>query len=64
MDNLTDMVAWEEGTLSEEGEVNLFQRLVDSGLAWQLQGMYGRQAQLMLQAGVIHLPGQEAKHAE
>jgi hypothetical protein len=48
------LVAWEQGALSAEGEITLFQELVDSGLAWQLQGMYGRQAMAMLDAGLIH----------
>jgi hypothetical protein len=53
--NLLDwMVAWEEGALSAEGEIALFQRLVDNGMAWTLQGMYGRQAAAMLEAGLIH----------
>lgn len=55
---LDQMVKWEEGTLSEEDTVNLFQELVTTGIAWQLQGMYGRQASAMLDAGVITSPFQ------
>ena len=44
MNNLDDMMAWEEGTLSEEDTQALFERLVKSGLIYQLQGMYGREA--------------------
>lgn len=46
------MIAWEEGDLSDEDTITLFQRLIDSGLAWKLQGAYGRQAQVLLEAGV------------
>lgn len=53
VDNDIDaMMAWEQGELSDEDTVTLFQRLIDSGLAWQLQGCYGRQAMRMLEAGV------------
>ena len=54
MTNLTsDIIAYEQGELSEEATIDLFQRLVDSGLAWQLQGHYGRTAHAMIRAGVV-----------
>lgn len=54
--NLGAMMDWENGTLNQDETIKLFQGLVDSGLAWRLQGMYGRQAQRMLDAGLIHRP--------
>jgi hypothetical protein len=48
------MLAWEEGELNEDEIVVLFQRLVDNGMAWTLQGMYGRQAQRLIDAGLVH----------
>jgi len=47
------MMAFEEGELSEEKTLELFQGLVNSGLAWKLQGSYGRMAKALLDAGLI-----------
>jgi hypothetical protein len=47
------LVALDEGTLTEQQEIELFQNLVDSGLAWQLEGRIGRQAADMIEAGVV-----------
>jgi hypothetical protein len=53
---LDQMIAWEEGEISYEGMIALFQALVNSGMAWQLQGMYGRQAAALLESGEITSP--------
>lgn len=54
MDIIGDVLAFECGELDEDATVILFQRLVDSGAAWQLQGYYGRMAQAMIDAGLIY----------
>ena len=46
--------AYEEGELSDDEIIEGFQHLVTSGIAWQLQGSYGRAAAAMLEAGLIH----------
>jgi hypothetical protein len=51
------IIAFENGELDEDGIIALFQSLVDSGLAWQLQGCYGRQAAAMIEKGLIHAKG-------
>ena len=53
MDQFDMMMAWEEGTLSDEDTVTLFQALVDNGMAWTLQGFYGRQAMALIDAGLV-----------
>ncbi len=39
---------------SREEQIEAWQYLVDSGLAWKLQGWFGRTATALLQAGILH----------
>lgn len=50
------IISYEEGKLSEEETIDLFQYLLDTGMCWTLQGMYGRQALRFLEAGLITPP--------
>lgn len=50
-DMLDRLIDHEEGRLSEPETVQLFQQLIDTGLAWKLQGHYGRTAQALIEAG-------------
>ena len=43
---------YEDGKLNETEEIGLFQELINSGLAWQLQGSYGRTAEVLIQKGL------------
>lgn len=47
------IIDYENGELDEDETVSLFQELVDDGLAWQLQGSYGRTAQALIDAGLV-----------
>lgn len=47
------IMQYESGDMSVEDTRVLFQHLVDTGLAWQLQGHYGRTAQRMIDAGEL-----------
>lgn len=51
---LDQMMMWEDGELDSDDEIDLFQHLVDTGLVWELQGMYGRRAEELLRAGAIY----------
>lgn len=51
------IMAYEDGEMPSDDVVPFFQRLVDSGLAWQLQGSYGRAAHHLVQSGLVFLPG-------
>ena len=54
-DAVGKIIAYEQGELDgdEEEVVRLFQHLVDTGMAWQLQGHYGRTAERMINAGLV-----------
>lgn len=56
LSQLDRMILWEQGELCYEDTLELFQELVDSGLAWQLQGCYGRYAQGLIGQGAIAAP--------
>ena len=49
--HIDKIIAYENGDLSFEQTIELFQALIDSGLAWQLQGRYGRVAQNLIEEG-------------
>jgi hypothetical protein len=58
------IIAYEDGTLDHDEMVALFQQLTDTGMAWSLQGHYGRTAARLIAAGecrpagnVIPFPG-------
>lgn len=52
-DVLSAMIDYEMGVLDTDKTIELFQYLVDTGLAWTLQGHYGRTAQDMINQGLI-----------
>lgn len=56
MDQVDNIIAYEQGELDEEDTITLFQSLINSGLAWQLQGSYGRTAMAMVDAGLCEMP--------
>jgi hypothetical protein len=53
MDEVSSIIAFENGELEEDDVISLFQRLLDSGLVWSLQGSYGRMATALIEEGLI-----------
>ena len=54
MDIVSRIMAYEEGDLPDTEVIRLFQELIDSGMAYQLQGHYGRTAESLIEAGYCH----------
>jgi hypothetical protein len=52
-DTVGQIMAYEQGELDGDEAVELFQRLLDSGLVWKLQGAYGRVATRLIKQGII-----------
>ena len=47
------IIRYEQGEMDPEETLEFFQELVNTGLAWQLQGHYGRTAQALINEGLI-----------
>lgn len=43
---------------SEEQMINAWQHLIDTGIAWSLQGFFGRTAASLIEQGVCHPQGE------
>lgn len=52
------IIAYESGELNTIEVVELFADLVKSGMAWTLQGSYGRSAQSLINSGFITAEGE------
>lgn len=52
------LMDYEIGALTKDEVIELFARLIESGLAFQLQGAYGRQATALIEAGYISETGE------
>jgi len=49
-----DIIAYEQGELDKDETIELFQTLISTGVAWSLQGSYGRTATQLIEAGYCH----------
>jgi hypothetical protein len=50
------LIAYEEGQITEDQEIALFQHLIDTGTCWHLEGHYQRVAATLIEAGLIKPP--------
>ena len=47
------LVAYESGEMNQDEIIKFFQELVDNGVAWKLQGHYGRMADTLIDSGMV-----------
>ena len=55
-DLVDTMMRYEDAGLPEAEEIKLFKHLVKTGMAWTLQGSYGRRAQELIDSGLVKRP--------
>ena len=53
-----EIMDFEEGNMTEVELINFFQKMINSGLCWQLQGFYGRTAANLMENGYCFDPRQ------
>ena len=51
MPSVDDIMRWEQGEMNKVETIKFFQGLIDSGMAWRLQGCYGRMAMALIEGG-------------
>lgn len=61
--SIDKIMAFEDGDLDRDEVIELFQGLIDTGMAWQLQGCYGRGASAMIEAGHCSPPETKPRNA-
>jgi len=61
MDIVSAIIEYESGELSDKQTLELFAELIKTGMAWQLQGSYGRTARDLILNGFINTKGEILK---
>jgi len=51
-----EIIDYENGDMDFDRMVDLFQRMINDGIVWKLQGSYGRTANILVQDGYCILP--------
>lgn len=59
-----DLISYEQGELDPRETLELFGLLVKGGMAWTLQGSYGRTANELIHAGYLTQDGEVTEFAE
>jgi hypothetical protein len=62
MDEVDFIITFENGEATDKEIVDGFANLVKSGMAWSLQGTYGRIAKALIEQGYINKQGEVLKY--
>lgn len=57
MNLIGKIIAYESGELDDNGVIDLFAELIKNGMAWTLQGHYGRTAAALIDGGYLSKTG-------
>ena len=60
---IEEIIRYENGEMTDEEVITFFQGLVNTGLAWSLQGHYGRTAQALIEEGLVEVGNGEDRHS-
>lgn len=52
-DLISKLIKFEEGQMEEQETLDFFQDLINTGMAWRLQGYYGRMAAHLIDQGLL-----------
>jgi len=58
LDLTQQIIDYESGDLSTEKTIELFSILIKNGMAWSLQGCYGRTARHLIDIGILNEAGE------
>ena len=56
--DVDEIIAFEQGDLSKQGEAKFLQKIINDGSVWSLQGTYGRHAMAAIEQGLCILGNQ------
>ena len=59
MVDVNKIMKYESGDMNEDEVIDFFQELVDTGMAWTLQGSYGRTAKALIDYGWVSTPHEQ-----
>jgi hypothetical protein len=62
--NIDAIIDYESGELNDKETLELFSTLIKSGMAWKLQGSYGRMASSLIEGSYIDRDGTILKDLE
>jgi hypothetical protein len=57
-DHADKIIKYEAGEMTPQEQIEFFQELINSGMAWKLQGHYGKLAHAMILEGLCKHKGE------